>query len=60
MTELELLQSRIRTYMNDTSDHMSGGGCEDHSAYRYMCGMIKAFATIEREIIDIREKHEQS
>ena len=60
MTELDYIQAKIRGYMNATADHMEGGGCEDHSQYNYMCGMIKAFATVERDIIDLKEKIEKA
>ena len=60
MSELDYLHNKIRVFMNDTADHMAGGGCENHEMYQYMCGMIKAFATVEREIIDLQEKVEQA
>ncbi len=60
MSELDYIQEKLRGYMNDTADHMAGGGCENYESYNYMCGMIKAFATIEREIIDLKERIEQN
>tara|TARA_E500000318_G_scaffold3505_1_gene3940 strand:+ start:4961 stop:5146 length:186 start_codon:yes stop_codon:yes gene_type:complete len=56
MTEMEYIRNRIREHMNSTADHLSTGGCDDHEQYQYCCGMIKAFATIEREIIDLEER----
>jgi hypothetical protein len=42
--------------MNQIADHMSSGGCDDHGQYQHCCGMIKGFAVIEREIIDLEER----
>lgn len=60
MSELEYLHNRIRSFMNDTADYMAGGSCENFEMYQYMCGMIKAFATVEREILDMQEKIEKA
>lgn len=56
MTELEYMKNRIREHMNQIADHMSSGGCDDHGQYQHCCGMIKGFAVIEREIIDLEER----
>lgn len=60
MDELQYISNRLREHMNTTADHMSTGGCEDFNQYNYCAGMIKAFALIEREIIDLREKLEKA
>jgi hypothetical protein len=43
--------------MNALADHMAGGGCADFDQYQYSAGMVKAFATIEREILDMEERN---
>lgn len=60
MSELEYLKGKLRGYMNDVADHMASGGCTDFNQYQYSSGMIKAFAIIERDIIDIEEKMNDS
>lgn len=57
MSELEYLKGRIREHMNALADHMAGGGCADFDQYQYSAGMVKAFATIEREILDMEERN---
>lgn len=57
MSELEYLKGKIREHMNAIADHMAGGGCPDFEQYQYSTGMIKAFAVIEREILDLEERN---
>jgi len=56
MTELDYVRNRIRENLDQMADHMATGGCEDFDQYQYCCGMVKAFAVIEREIIDLEER----
>jgi len=56
MSELEYLQGKLREHMNAIADHMAGGGCPDYDSYQYSAGMVKAFAVMERDILDILEK----
>lgn len=60
MTEVEYIKARIRTFMNDIADHMATGGCTSWDQYQYSAGMVKGFAMIEREIIDLEEKAKQA
>lgn len=60
MSELEYMRNKIREHMNTTADHMASGGCEDFNQYNYCAGMVKAFALIEREILDLEEKVKES
>lgn len=59
MTEFEYIRNRIREHMNATADHMASGGCETFEQYQYCAGMVKAFAVVEREIIDLEDKLKQ-
>lgn len=56
MSELEYLQSKVREHMNTLADHMAGGGCADFEQYQHSVGMVKAFAVVERDILDILDK----
>jgi hypothetical protein len=60
MDELTYINNRIRDYMNQLADHMAGGGCHSFDEYQNCCGQVQAFALIEREIIDLREKLEKA
>ena len=35
---LEVLNKKIRTIMNETADHVSGGGCRTFEEYSKCCG----------------------
>lgn len=56
----EYLQKRLRIMMNEMSDHISTGGCKDHSEYTRCCGVIEGLATAERELLDLKQKVEES
>jgi len=60
MDEVTYINNRIRDYMNQLADHMAGGGCKNHDEYQHCCGQVQAFALIEREILDLREKLENT
>jgi hypothetical protein len=57
MSELEYLKGKVREHMNALADHLAGGGCADFDQYQHATGMVKAFAMIEREILDIEERN---
>ena len=57
MSELEYLKGKVREHMNARADHLAGGGCADFEQYEHGTGMIKAFAVIEREILDLEERN---
>jgi hypothetical protein len=40
----DYLRSNVRDRMNDISDHISGGGCEDFAEYKKCCGIIHGLA----------------
>ncbi len=53
---LSLLKKKIRTQMNELSDHLAMGSAKDMEEYRKVCGTIEGLAWAEREIIDLDEK----
>lgn len=56
MTELELLQKKIRQHMNDMADAIATGGAADFCEYKKMVGIIEGLAVAEREVLDLIEK----
>ena len=56
----EYLQKRLRSMMNEMSDHISTGGCKDYNEYARCCGVIEGLATAERELLDLKQKIEES
>ena len=54
----EYLRDKLRSQMNDMSDHMTGGACKDYSEYAKCCGIIEGLALAERELLDLKSKIE--
>jgi hypothetical protein len=54
------LKKKIRSEMNEIADHMATGSCKSFEEYRQMVGMIEGLAWVEREILDLEEKLNQS
>lgn len=52
----EALRARIREYLNNYADEISGGGCLDYATYRENVGVIRGLALAERELLDLVEK----
>lgn len=50
---LKALQVQIRNLMNDVTDSMAGGQCEDFADYKYRSGIIYGLALAERELLDL-------
>ena len=54
----EYLRDKLRSQMNDISDHMTGGACKDYNEYAKSCGIIEGLALAERELLDLKSKIE--
>jgi hypothetical protein len=54
----EYLRDKLRGQMNDMSDHISGGACNDYGEYAKCCGVIEGLALAERELLDLKSKLE--
>ena len=52
---LKLLNDKIRLLMNDKTDTVAVGGCEDFADYRHQTGIIQGLALAKRELLDIDE-----
>jgi hypothetical protein len=59
MDELDVLRAKYRELLNDMSDHISTGSCEDFSEYSRCCGVIEGIAMAERELLDLKKKKEE-
>tara|TARA_R100000458_G_C8264677_1_gene239845 strand:- start:1018 stop:1218 length:201 start_codon:yes stop_codon:yes gene_type:complete len=55
---LESLRDEIRKQMNEMSDHIAGGGCNDFNEYQHCTGIIKGLAVAERELLDLNSRIE--
>lgn len=50
---LRVLRDEYRKAMNDLSDQITSGRCEDYPSYRYQCGVIHGLALAERALLDL-------
>tara|TARA_R110000824_G_scaffold4601_1_gene22132 strand:- start:1552 stop:1740 length:189 start_codon:yes stop_codon:yes gene_type:complete len=57
---LSLLKKKIRTQMEELTDHLAMGSAKDIEEYRRVCGTIAGLAWTEREVIDIETKLRES
>jgi hypothetical protein len=57
---LEHLRDTIRRIMNEYADNVATGSCQDFAEYKRLCGVIEGLALAERELLDIKEKVENS
>ena len=51
--QLEALRQKIRELMDNVSDDMITGGCQDYSHYTHKVGTIQGLALAERELLDL-------
>ena len=51
------LIKKLRTIMNECSDHISTGSCKDFAECKKMTGIIEGLALAEREVLDWKEQH---
>lgn len=57
---LEHLRDTLRRMMNEYADNVATGSCQDFAEYKRLCGVIEGLALAERELLDIKEKVENS
>ena len=60
MNELDFIKDKIRNYINDIDDQIAGGGCGNHEEYVRLVGKVEALALIERDVLDLQKKYEES
>lgn len=60
MSELFVLKKKIREMMNDIADDLALGGAQDFPQYKHMTGIIAGLAMIEREILDLEKKNQDT
>jgi hypothetical protein len=60
VSELFVLKKKIRDMMNDLADDLALGGAQDYHQYKHMTGIIAGLAMVEREILDLEKRKEDS
>jgi hypothetical protein len=53
-------RDKIRVDMNNFTDDMASGQCDDHAAYKELCGVIRGLAYAERHLIDLADNIEKA
>jgi hypothetical protein len=48
-----VLRDKIRKDMNDYTDDMANGVCNDFASYQKLCGVIQGLALAERHLLDL-------
>lgn len=56
---LTLLREIIRREMNDITDDVATGSCQDFGHYRHKTGVIEGLARAERHLLDLQAKIDQ-
>jgi hypothetical protein len=46
--------------MNNFTDDMANGQCQDHASYKELCGVIRGLAYAERHLLDLAENLERA
>lgn len=54
------LREKVRVLMNDYSDSMISGQCNDFPEYRRVCGVVHGLALAERELLDLAKQLEDA
>ncbi len=57
---LLMLKSLIRIQMNDYTDALIQGVCDDFAEYKYQTGIIHGLAIAERELLDLNKRIEEA
>jgi hypothetical protein len=60
VSELFVLKKKIRDMMNDFADDLALGGAQDFHQYKHMTGVVAGLAMVEREILDLEKKKEDT
>ena len=53
------MRDKLRTDMNNYTDDLANGQCQDFATYKELCGVIRGLAYAERHLIDLAENIEK-
>jgi len=59
MDFVRVMREKIRSDMNNFTDDMANGQCQDHASYKELCGVIRGLAYAERHLLDLAENLER-
>jgi hypothetical protein len=52
---IEAVRKKIRDDMNNYTDDLANGQCQDFANYKELCGVIRGLAFAERHLLDLAE-----
>jgi len=55
MDFIEAFRKKLRADMNNFTDDLANGQCQDFASYKELCGVIRGLAYAERHLLDLAE-----
>ena len=49
------MREKLRTDMNNYTDDLANGQCQDYATYKELCGVIRCLAFAERHLLDLAD-----
>lgn len=49
------MREKLRTDMNNYTDDLANGQCQDYATYKELCGVIRGLAFAERHLLDLAD-----
>jgi hypothetical protein len=49
------MREKLRTDMNNYTDDLANGQCQDFATYKELCGVIRGLAFAERHLLDLAD-----
>jgi hypothetical protein len=49
------MRDKLRTDMNNYTDDLANGQCQDYATYKELCGVIRGLAFAERHLLDLAD-----
>lgn len=53
MDFVEAMRKKLREDMNNYTDDLANGQCQDFANYKELCGVIRGLAFAERHLLDL-------
>lgn len=57
---LELLTQKLGEQIKNLEESLGGGAAKDYAEYQYVCGQIKGLLSARFEILDLKQRLENS
>ena len=57
---IDAFRKKLRDDMNNFTDDLANGQCQDFASYKELCGVIRGLAYAERHLLDLVENIEKA